>query len=424
VRHQTHREHLIFDGRGPYRLKEWEAVTITKITGTLKGAEHVFVEKTDFALDANANSVIWTAGGETPDKNTKFSVEYLHRPYRADEMTYSIVERLPAFYQAREPSSFFHRIVHGLAKVMSDQEQQLSKISNSHYVDTATDKDLENLAAVIGARRNHGEGDADFRNRLRSILVEFRDRGTVVSIRAQLASLLGTSIDEIEIIENPLEDRILETKVRSRDMFEVDSRSIFDEKATISISSPGGEASNPALVDESNGVIIRFNGILKKGDTLEISQGQARLNGRDITNLIQLEHGTSTFSPGELPKVSRIVSRWRFKEKFSDSIARFDEARFDENIFSKDIPPTIVRFNWTARLAAAFEVRIPQGVLESNSGISKKDIQNFLDTIKAAGVRALVTIMPKQEQVELPKLIAEKSRSAAKKGTEGRGQRS
>lgn len=98
------------------------------------------------------------------------------------------------------------------------------------------------------------------------------------------------------------------------------------------------------------------------------------------------------------PILQRKPAKWVYREKLSDAIARFDESRFDEGVFFKPIPPTKISFVWNARLLATVEVKVSQELLDKNK-MTREGFESIVNSIKAAGVSALVSI--KQEKAQL-----------------------
>lgn len=383
--------------------------SITGLRGIVKGIQFTFTRGRDFDVDKDRNSVIWLTGGARPDEKTTFSVDYVVYT----EISDTIIERLPGFYKAREMDSSVYELVCGFAKIVRDQERDVSRLGDSRSINSAYGRDLDLLASILGLARKRNETDTDFRSRIRSVVADIKLGGTVEAIRTQLASYLATSKDEFALVENPPTEMQSTKNVRSRDTWDISSESIADEEATIIISLEEGEAHDPALIDTDAKITLRFNGTLKRGDRLEIVHGKARLNGTDATSSLHIEFGGTPVTPTkDLPKISRKKSKWEFREKLTDTLARFDLSKFDESAFFKDTPPIRIDMKWTARLLATFEVRLPAKILERNSNLSMRDVEAFVSSVKAAGVRALVKIIPDSSQLDPLKVTTEKSNAS------------
>lgn len=331
------------------------------------------------------------------------------------ETTDNIVERLPTFYRAREKDSSFYQLIDGISFLIGEQKEALVRIRDSHWLDYAGGINLDLLASILSLGRKRKETDEDFRLRIRNTITNLSKGGTVEAIRIQLGQYLATSKEDITLIENPPTEMQIERKVVSGDTWAISSSSIKDEKAAIVLSLEEGEAKDPTIIDTGANSAIIYKGTLKKGDTLEISQGKASLNGSDVTPSLSVEYGDpkpSSSHAEDIPIISRKPSKWLFKERLTDTHARFDQSRFDDGVFFKFVPPTIIRIKWVANLLSAFEVRIPSKVLEK-SGLTREEIELLVNAIKAAGIRTSVTIMPNTDE---PSVVEEKPSTLKKPG--------
>ena len=69
----------------------------------------------------------------------------------------------------------------------------------------------------------------------------------------------------------------------------------------------------------------------------------------------------------------------------------FDTAKFDEHTFAVKIPAVKIRFDWTRLQPATFEVVIKSKALEG-SGYSVPYLENVVNSMKAAGVKAIINV--------------------------------
>lgn len=319
----------------------------------------------------------------------------------------NIVERLPGFYRATEKDSYIYEFVSGFARIINEQEKELAKIRDAHWIDSSRGINLDLLASIFGLGRKRKEGDDDFRSRIAATIADLRKGGTVEAIRIQLAQYLATSKEEIVVVEYPPTEMTIQKAVLSGDTWSMKSSSINNnEKVMIILSLENGEAIDPTIImDTDTNFFIRYKGTLKKGDLLEINEGKARLNGVDVSSSISYEKGNKPVPlTDDLPQIARKPSKWIYREKITDTLARFDQSRFDENVFFKFVPPTSLTIKWTARLLGSFEVRIPSRALETTD-LTKEEIEELVNAIKAAGIRSFVTIMTdKEEEAEAENL--------------------
>ena len=160
--------------------------------------------------------------------------------------------------------------------------------------------------------------------------------------------------------------------------------SVEDATAEMEVFVAGGDLRimNPSITNRDTGESMRFEGELKSGQKLIVRQGSAQLDGADVSERV---------SPGTPPRLLKGGSTWSFEEALSAKVGFFDRAVFDESVFAVPLPPTTIRMEWTARQPATFELRVPTGSL-ARSGLSKEELEGFVNVIKAAGVKAIVTV--------------------------------
>jgi hypothetical protein len=295
-----------------------------------------------------------------------------------------VAARLPHFYLSWDRSSVVSNVVESVGKRMEETENDLMWIMRSHWVDTASGKDLDMLGALFSIPRGE-ERDRDYRGRLKTAIISYKGGGTVGSIKIMARIALGMPSDHpIEVRENPPVARKKTWKVRANGEWTVDPRSIKDSapEITITVNTEGASIVNPTLLNVDTGEAVTYNGRLSYGDSLKLSNGQALLNGRDETQKLS---DTKLFS---LP---RRKTKWRYTESIGSNIAVFDQAHFDKSVFAVDITSSIT-FEWTAYQPASFEVLIPKALLE-RSGARPEYVQRLVDSVKACGVKGEVKVI-------------------------------
>lgn len=315
------------------------------------------------------------------------------------EIVDNIVERLPEFYRARERGSYIYEFVSGFAKIISEQKKELLRIRDSHWIDSSDGISLDLLASIFGLGRKRKETDEEFRLRISSTIADMRKGATVEAVRTQLAQYLATSKEDIVVVEFPPTEMMVQKQVLSGDTWTMNSSSINSEKAAISLFLEDGEAIDPTIIDTGANISIRYKGTLKKSDTLEIIEGKGLLNGNDVTTSLTFEKSEKpVVEADDFPNVSRKPSKWIFREKITDTHGRFDQSKFNENVFFKLVPPITLTIKWTAHLLGSFEVRIAPTVLEK-SDMTKEEIEELVNAIKAAGIQSSVTIMSDNKEM-------------------------
>ncbi len=294
-----------------------------------------------------------------------------------------MAERFPRFHKVWDHDSVLFKFLTAFALTLEEQRKDLFGIMRAHWVDTAYGIDLDLLGALFRLRRRVNESDEDLRRRIKTFIAEFRGGGTIHSILTVTRLFLGLKDDEnLILLENPPTRITIEKKVKNGDTLLISSRSINDEEAalTLSLEEKDLEVEDPSLTNMDTNYSVKFNGRMRSGQTLLIKNGKAELDGRDVSDKV------STTSV----KLPRKASTWMYQEALSAKIGRFDQAYFDRHIFETDVPGAQLQLDWTARLLAAFELKVPSRHLE-RTGIAKEDFKELVNAIKAAGIKAIVT---------------------------------
>jgi hypothetical protein len=264
-------------------------------------------------------------------------------------------------------------------------EKEQESMMRSHWVDTATQTDLDSIGFILESKRISDEEDNLFRARLKRTVIEYMGGGTIPAILEALRALiLAQDPNDVQIIENPPETMLIERKVLSGDSWEMSSSSISNTMPRITLTvEEAGEVSSPIITDLGSNKGISYNGDLKGGQRLVFTQDRAELDGVDVTNKASVK---------EFPQLVRAGSKWQYTESLSKMLGVFDGAKFDESTFTKGIPYVKLSFEWTSYLPATFEVQIQSDALD-RSGFDVKDIEGFVNTKKAAGVKSIIKII-------------------------------
>ncbi|MBS7627863.1 hypothetical protein KEJ36_03475, partial [Candidatus Bathyarchaeota archaeon] len=201
---------------------------------------------------------------------------------------------------------------------------------------------------------------------------------------------------------NPPAEASEEFRVMAGNTWVIGSHSIRDETPRITLLvEEGGEVRDPQIVNLDTGEGIVFKGTLSGGDRLVISEEGAFLNDKDVTSSLlaigapptkKSNSNSNSSSSLRFPRLLRRGSPWRYGEALSMLLGVFDEARFDEHTFAVGVPFVRVRFDWMRIQPATFEVQIDSEALRK-SGLTADYIGRFVESMKAAGVRATVRIM-------------------------------
>ena len=299
--------------------------------------------------------------------------------------TQRIIERLPDFYRTWDEKSLIHSIVAAFGKRLDEAEKDLFALMRSHWVDKAFGLDLDRLGQIYNISRKPGEQDERFRSRLRMAIVEFKGGGTIGAVQTAVRTITGLPLDyPIEILENPTEKTQKEFEVKTGDTWRMSSQSILDATPTIELTVPPGEEKvmNPTITNLDTGESMTVETTLQTGDTLRIQEK------RTVLIRQKEEQSVQKTTPLTIP---RKRSLWRYSERLEKEIGVFDVAKFDESVFPLRIPFIKLAFTWTARKPATFKLRIPKEAVPSRNTLSL--VEDTVNSIKAAGVRAIVEIV-------------------------------
>ncbi len=294
-----------------------------------------------------------------------------------------IADRFPSIYKTWDENSLIFKFLHAFAKRFEESQKDAARMLRGHWIDTARGGDLDRLGALFNLTRGRGEGDNDFRDRIKNAIQEYRGGGTVKAIQSSLTAVLDLEADErVEIVENPPKKMRVEKKVRAGTIWSISSNSIEDVKPTITISvvEENAEANHPTLQNLATGETILYKGTLKTGQELVLKDRKATLDKTDATKQTA---GTGT------PTLTRRTTEWQYTEALSEKIGVFDSAVFNESIFAVGIPEVSIQYQWTALLPATFEVHASKAAL-TRSGVDEEALGKLINQVKASGVTAII----------------------------------
>ena len=337
-----------------------------------------------------------------------------------------IINRLPQFYKSWDKGSILFSFIDSFANELRKQKKELVNIKRTHWIDTSYGKNLDLLAKIYKLYRKQEESDEDFRNRIKRFLFEFTGGGTKKSILAQTVAYLNLK-EESEmpiLIENPLRIKKVKFTVQNGDSISVHSSSINDEDffLELSLEEEGFEILDPSIYDQDSNSSIKFHGTLRSGEKLRISteektvlhinndiridnvnsdsssksnifNNKSNNNGNNHNNNNSNSNSNNIFIDDKM-KVPRKKSTWIFKENTTPKLGRFDEAIFDEYFYEVYVPKCSLIIEWKSKLLSSFELQIESGSFE-RSGVSIENFSDLINSIKAAGVKAFIEIINK-----------------------------
>jgi hypothetical protein len=300
------------------------------------------------------------------------------------ERTQRIVDRLPSFYTAWDPDSVMYKFIDAFGRGLAEPHKDLGLIIRSHWVDTAFGADLDKLGSIFELARHPNEADEDYRTRIKSAVRSFKGGGTRDAIITLVGLYLGVKEGQgLELVENPASPLGVTKRVVSGDSWSMGSMGVDDATPEIELGVEGDglEILDPVLSSPETGELLKFKGRLKSGQKLVLKETSARLDGVDAGKKVAAK---------PFPRLRRGGSTWQFDEALSVKVARFDKSSFDDSIFEVPLPTTTIRFSWTGRLPATFELKVSAAALKRN-GLTKEDLEAFVNVIKGAGVMAIVS---------------------------------
>jgi hypothetical protein len=328
-----------------------------------------------------------------------------------------IINRIPQFYKSWDKESILFSFIDSFANELRKQKKDLVNIKRTHWIDTSYGKNLDLLAKIYKLYRKQEESDEDFRNRIKRFLFEFTGGGTKKSILAQSVAYLNLK-EESEmpvLIENPLRIKKVKMTVQNGDRISIQSESIDDEDffLDLSLEEDGFEILDPSIYDQDRNSSIKFHGTLKSGEKLRISTKEKSVshinNDLGIDN-VNNDSSSSIFNSkrnngnndnnnnnifiDDKMKVPRKKSTWIFKENTTPKLGRFDEAHFDEYFYEVYVPKCSLNIEWKAEFLSSFELQIESESFE-RSGVSIENFSDLVNSIKAAGVKAFIEIINK-----------------------------
>jgi hypothetical protein len=323
-----------------------------------------------------------------------------------------IINRIPQFYKSWDKESILFSFIDSFAHELRKQKKELVNIKRTHWIDTSYGKNLDLLAKIYKLYRKQEESDEDFRNRIKRFLFEFTGGGTKKSILAQSVAYLNLK-EESEmplLIENPLRIKKVKMTVQNGDRISIQSESIDDEDffLELSLEEDGFEILDPAIYDQDNNSSIKFHGTLKSGEKLRIStkvKSVSHINNdlgidnvnNDSSSIFNNKNNNGNNNNifiDDKMKVPRKKSTWIFKENTTPKLGRFDEAHFDEYFYEVYVPKCSLNIEWKAEFLSSFELQIESESFE-RSGVSIENFSDLVNSIKAAGVKAFIEIINK-----------------------------
>jgi hypothetical protein len=225
-----------------YTLDKAPVEDVRSVVGLVNGNSVEFEAGTDYQV-VNSTYIDFDVGGETPDPNTEFTVDYVAEP---------IISR--------------YGDAHNDETMVTDSVIQDAIFS--HYLNEASGSNLDRIGSLfgdLGKRRNRS--DSEYRSLLRSIVQSFAGRGTVPGLKFAIAAGVGTDPDNI-IIDEDFSQIGYTVRIENVDTSFLSS--VVGDMAEIADPSGVDLLAPPVLVLESGTVALTHPGwtVIDEGDGL------------------------------------------------------------------------------------------------------------------------------------------------------------
>jgi hypothetical protein len=136
-------EPILFDVKADlYKLSE-PAGDVRSIHGTLERQRHAFLKNTDFLFSEGDNAVVWE-GGDKPDDDTAFYVDYFRRESRSPLSDINV-------------GSVTRTLSEAIGREIATVYQQINLAYLSGFIDTAEGKSLDLVVSILGIVRKTSE---------------------------------------------------------------------------------------------------------------------------------------------------------------------------------------------------------------------------------------------------------------------------
>jgi hypothetical protein len=287
-----------------------------------------------------------------------------------------IFSRLPDFYKYWLKTSVIFKLVKAIGTELDYAKESVYNMMLSHWIETASDGDLDLMGSIFNLKRMEGEDDERYRGRIVRAIVDFTGGGTLYALSSMLKNMVG---EEVQIVENPPTEAAYEVNVMSGDTWTLGSDSV-EEKVTPTIEIEASDRiENPSISNLDFNTYVNIKGVFEKGDKIVIEKDKCYVNNVEVSGKLESK---TVF-------LHRRASTWKYSELIREKIGVFDSSYFDESIFAVSTPKAKVKFKWTRFQPATIAVKIRREAL-NRSNYTKEYVKEVLDSIKAAGVNVIV----------------------------------
>jgi len=366
--------------------------------------------------------------------------------------------RVPSMYDTR-PGTLLTRLLDQFALPVETVDEERVRVQRAHWLPTALDRrDVSKLGGLLDRRLEDWEDVDLFRDRLTAI-ARARLAGAVAAgpilgyvedlLRAgrrRLGLDVAAAAGDVRAVltENPpLTARTIVGPMTPLDRFTAANDGLDPTVLQANlVALPGTRAATPVLAVPGSGYLLGWAGVIPAGSRLHLRWDAdaglltADLDGEDRTELL---FSVADFVPGtgltagqltrpaqplvlpvgettvwyitaglydrpELDAVMFAVARESLRQ------GRFDQDEWDDALMYQ-LPPLWGEFFWSSPEPAGFDLDIPAGVLAADAPLwpDREEARERLgllaaqgvDELRAAGVRARVSLVPLREVMPL-----------------------
>lgn len=139
-------EPIVFDLKESFYPLSQRAADVRGITGTRDGRHHTFQKEVDFTFSQGDNAVVWQPGGNQPDDETIFYVDYF-RPASQSRSPLSDIN----------VGSVTRTLSEAIGREIATVYQQVNRAYLSGFIDTAEGQALDLVVSILGVKRKTAE---------------------------------------------------------------------------------------------------------------------------------------------------------------------------------------------------------------------------------------------------------------------------
>jgi hypothetical protein len=139
-------EPIFFDLKETFYPLSRQAADVRGITGTRDKLHHTFQKEVDFLFSEGDNAVVWQPGGDQPDDETIFYVDYF-RPEGQNRSPLSDIN----------VGSVTRTLSEAIGREIATVYQQINRAYLSGFIDTAEGQALDLVVSILGVRRKTKE---------------------------------------------------------------------------------------------------------------------------------------------------------------------------------------------------------------------------------------------------------------------------